>query len=176
MLNTGTIIKNNAAAFFLSICLMFAVSCSDNNTTNSNADQNVSNQSANNQNSNSPKDNAEELATIIKLNEMPDEAEWREEEKANPKGKKLTAVLKYNDENAQKVVASAESIQPGAPIEIGAEDWFPLELTAQTQLSGNESLKGVSYAANEFLNPPFTNGRLIKIEETNYFMLELTTY
>jgi hypothetical protein len=175
MLIFGKNIKNKLSAFSLLIALLLGTSCSGGNA-NSNAEQNGSNQQANNQNSSSPKDNAEELATIIRLTEMPEEVEWREEENADPKGKKLIAVLKYGDEAIQKIVASAENIKPGAQVEIGIEDWFPQELTAKTQLSGNELLRGVSYPANEFLNPPFTNGKLTRIQDTNYFVLELTTY
>lgn len=170
--------RYNSKIFFLfivlALSLFFAASCAG--TTDSNGSQNVSNDSASPEKTKASKDNAEELSSLIKLPETPEEAVWREDEVENQKGKKLIAVLKYNDEKAGKIIASAEKIKPPAPIQMGAEDWFPAELTAQTQLSGNESFKGVVYGANDFFNPPYQNGRLIRVRDTNFFVLELTTY
>jgi hypothetical protein len=155
--------------------LLFATSCSDSN----NANANNANQTGN-VNSKNPaaKDNAEELSTLINLPIVPDEknderVEWREESE-NPKGKKLTAILKYNEANTAQIIALVEKHKPGAPVQIGVEEWYPEELTAQTQLSGNESLKGVAYEARDFYHPPYNQGRLIKIDESNFFILELT--
>ena len=160
------------------VTFLFAASCSDSKDANSNN----ANQSEN-VNAKPPvtvKDNAEELSTIIKLPILPEEknderAEWREEN-INQKGKKLTAILKYNEANTAQVIALAEKHKPGESVEIGVEEWYPEELTAQTQLSGNESLKGVAYQANDFVNPPYNQGRLIRIDGSNFFVLELTTY
>jgi hypothetical protein len=152
------------------------MSCSDSNDANSsNANQNGN---VNAKNSSPSNDNAEELSTLIKLPILPEEknderVEWREEN-INPKGKKLTAILKYNEANSAQIIALAEKHKQGSPVEIGVEEWYPEELTAQTQLSGNESLKGVAYEAKDFLNPPYNNGRLIRISESNFFVLELT--
>lgn len=162
------------AACGLTVSLV-AVSCSGSDNANSNN----ANQTGNvNAKSSIVKDNAEELSGLIKLPIVPDEknderVEWREEN-VSPKGKKLTAILKYNEANTAQIIALAEKHKPGAPIEIGVEDWYPEELTAQTQLSGNESLKGVVYEAGDFYNPPYNRGRLIKINESNFFVLELT--
>ncbi|MGI8467369.1 MAG: hypothetical protein ACR2N3_02845 [Pyrinomonadaceae bacterium] len=158
----------------LTSVLFWTSACSDSAETNGNVNSNVSNQTAGG--AALTKDDIDELSAIIRLPETPEEVVWREEETANPKGKKLTAILKFNPESAAKIVESAAKIKPAAPTEIGTENWFPNELTAQSQLSGNESLKGISYAANDFYNPPYTNGKLTKVNETNYFVLELTTY
>ncbi len=165
-------------ASFLLVVSLFTLSCSDSNEANSNNANQATNVNANN--SVVPKDNAEELSTLIKLPILPDEknderVDWREET-VDQKGKKITAILKYNEENTAKIIALAEQHKPGAIVEIGVEEWYPAELTAQTQLSGNESLKGLVYEAKNFLNPPYTHGRLIRIDESNYFVLELTTY
>ncbi|MDQ3042529.1 MAG: hypothetical protein M3R11_09180, partial [Acidobacteriota bacterium] len=71
------------------------------------------------------------------------------------------------------IVASAERYKTPAPADIDAEDWFPPELVAKSQESGDASLKGIGYAANDFLQPPYSNGRLTRINDTDYFVLEL---
>lgn len=171
--------RNIFRKFFLLLIAIFTLffvnSCNKSSVENTNANQNTAN-TANPETTKAPKDNVEELSSLIKLPEMPEEAVWREEDIENPKGKKLTAVLKYSQENIGKIAGSAENNKPPAPVQIGTEDWFPDELTAQTQLSGNETLKGTAYGANDFYNPPYQNGKLIKIQDTNYFILELTTY
>lgn len=167
---TDSILFLVSAVYFLAI-----ISCGGSNAADSNANQNSSGNSSNAENVKATKDNVEELSNLIKMPETPEEAVWREDETQNPKGKKLTAVLKYTAETAGKVTENAAAQQP-SEVEIGTEDWFPEELTAQTQLSGNESLKGNSFAASGFLNPPYAHGKLVKVQNTDYFVLELTTY
>jgi hypothetical protein len=164
----------------LSISLLFAVSCAGPPADSANSKENANSQASNKNTALLPQDNAEELATLINLPQIPEEkedehADWHEETIAS-KGKKITAILKYKGENAAKITALAERHKPATVTEIGTEEWFPEELTAQTQLSGNESLRGNVYGANDFYNPPYVHGRLIRIQDTNYFVLELTTY
>ena len=174
---SGKDFTNFSRRVILSIFLLFAVSCSEPPPADVTS-SNVENRDANSRaaNSNATKDGVPELALLVNLPEMPDEAVWREEENVNPQGKKMTAVLKYSPEAAAKVVALVEGKKPAAAAEIGTEDWFPEELTAQTQLSGNESLKGIVYEAGDFYNAPYNHGRLVRIEKTDYFLLELTSF
>ncbi len=160
--------------FIAVLLLLVTISCSNINTPNS-TDSNQS-ANANAENLVIDKDDVAELSTLVKLPQLPEETVWREEETPSPKGKKLTAVLKYNSENAARITAQSEKNKPPAQTEIEAESWFPEELTAQSQLSGNESLKGTAYGANDFFNAPYLNGRLVRVAETDYFILELTTY
>jgi len=157
--------------------------CTSNPANNVNADS--SNQTANlNENANLTKDNTENLKVIIKIPFEPEETVWREdamnERNAENRDfsatdKKLTAVLRFSAEDADKIVAQAETYRQPSPTEIGTEDWFPAELIAQSELSGNETLKGIGYAATDFSQPPFVDGRLTRIENSNYFVLELYT-
>ncbi len=78
----------------------------------------------------------------------------------------------FNAEDAGQIVSQAEKYQPAAAAQIDAENWFPAELIAQSQLSGDETLKGTSYAAGDFLQPPFNTGRITRIDNTDYFVLE----
>lgn len=162
-------------AAILSFGIFLTTSCFNDPTGNANANSNNTNRNANGANANSVKDDLVELSTVVKLPEQPDEVVWRETENTAG-GKKLVAVLKYKPEDASKIAAAAEKIKPAEAVEIGAEDWFPEELIAQSQVSGSESLKAKAYSANDFLNPPYKNGRLARINETDYFVLEVTTY
>lgn len=161
--------------FLLSIFLLGAC-------VNNEADKNA-NLSANkavnyaNENKIPPKDDVEELERIIKLPFHPEEATWRETDLNAPNGeKKLTVVLKFLSQEANTIIAQAEKYKPAEALDIDAEDWFPAELIAQSQLSGDGNLKGKSYAANDFLEAPFTNGKITRIDDTDYFVLELTSF
>ena len=131
----------------------------------------------NNDNKTPPMDDVEELERIIKLPFHPEEATWRETDLNAPNGeKKLTVVLKFLPEDANKIVAQAEKYKPAESLDIDAEDWFPAELIAQSQISGDINLKGKSYAANDFFQSPYTNGKVTRIDDTDYFVLELTSF
>jgi hypothetical protein len=120
-----------------------------------------------------PSDNMEELFNLVRVPEVPpEEVIWLEDTKANPK--KLVAVLQFKPENLPGFVALVEKNKTPEPVEIDIEDWFPQELKAQAQLSGMEMLKGTSYGANNFYNIPYGSGRIVRIEGTDYFVLELT--
>lgn len=159
------------------------VACTTNDNQNGDSANSVSNQTANSQisgeNANSIKDNVEELELTIKLPAHPEEVLWRED-KTNVQnnasvstGKKLTAVLKFTAEDAGRIVAQSETYRPATPAQIDTESWFPAELIAQSELSGDETIKGNAYAANDFLQPPYSDGKLTRLENSNYFVLEL---
>src|SRR5215203_248956 len=151
------------------IALFFAAAltaCSSNADKNSNSNQ--ANQVANNAaNSNSVKDDVDELEMTIKMPFHPEEAVWREEAlgKSNtdrvpgPTDKKLVAVLRFLKEDADRIAAQAEKYKAAAPETITPDSWFPAELVAQSQTSGDETLKGASYPANDFYNAPYTDGK-----------------
>jgi len=166
--------------FIALIIAAIFTACGSNNTANANS----ANQNANSANSNSAasiKDDIEELEMTVKLPFHPEEAVWREEVLGKPgdnripapTDKKLTAVLRFLKEDADKIVVQAEKYKPAAPEIINSESWFPAELIAQSQTSGDETLKGKSYAANDFLNAPYSDGKLTRIDGTDYFVLEL---
>lgn len=124
------------------------------------------------------KDDVEELGKIIKLPVAPEEATYRESGGNNDGNdaaneKKLTAVLKFSADGAARTVEQAEKIKPAVTVQVEAEDWFAAELIAQSQLSGDETLKGVEFAADEFFQAPYSAGKITRIGETNYFVLEL---
>ncbi|HSK74519.1 MAG TPA: hypothetical protein VK892_22650 [Pyrinomonadaceae bacterium] len=166
----------------LSLCWLPACKVYDDINANANSNASNTNQTINIVNKDTPpKDSAAELGKIINLPFMPEEADWREEPVAQSNDNKapvsnqrrLIAVLKFSPEDMKKVIEQAEKHNPPAEATLEAEDWFPAELTTQSQLSGDETLKGTAYAANDFIIAPFNNGRLTRISETDFFVLEL---
>jgi hypothetical protein len=161
--------------FIIFLNLFLNLSCSNPETANANLNRNAEKVRAETEKSNPARDNLEELLDRIQLPELPDEVVWREESgEANAARNKMIAVLKYNNEAAARLTALVEKNRQPEQVEIGAESWFPEELTAQAQMSGNEMLKGTAYGANQFLNIPYGSGRITRVENTNYFVLELT--
>lgn len=129
-----------------------------------------------------PKDNVEELGKIIKLPFVPEEATYSEfnlnaknpaPDVSAPNEKRLVAVLRFSADDASQIAARAEKYTSAAPADLDAESWFPPELVARSQETGDSSLKGVEYAANDFLQTPYIKGRLTRVNNTNYFILEL---
>jgi len=129
------------------------------------------------------KDNVEELGMLVRLpfEVEVEEAVWKEEpmripgteQNASANQKKLTAVLRFSSENGRKVAGQVEKVKAGEPAILGTERWFPAELIAQSELNGADNLKGMSYAAADFYLPPYSEGRITQVENTDYFVLEL---
>lgn len=164
----------------ISICWLSACKEYDNSNINTNVNSALANQAANAENKNAPtRDDTVELGKIINLPFTPEEADWREDAPSTQNNsnrqtvRKITAVIKFSEEDAQKIVRQAETYKPAESAVISTEDWFPAELIAQSQLSGDETLKGTAYAANDFFHQAYNNGRIARINDTNYFVLEL---
>ena len=168
--------------------LLFSSACKNSDSTlrEVNSSTKNSNQIAitNSENANSVKDDIDELGKIIKLPLVPEDANYWEEnltesnvgnQNSAQKRKKLVAVLKFSPENAAQLVSHIEKIKPPIDAVIDSESQFPAELIAQSQLSGDETLKGKSYAADDFAQTPYNKGKITRIENTDYFVLELTT-
>ena len=171
--------------FLFLVISLFSGCGEDENNTGANTSA-TSDQSAiiKNDNANISKDDVEELAKIINLPLQPEEATWREDnldKQSNnnlsvSKGKKLTVVLKFSAEDAQQVVEQVDKIKQSSASDVDAESWFPPELIAKSQESGDENLKGTSYAADNFLREPYKNGKITRIDDTDFFVLELTSF
>ncbi len=136
--------------------------------SNSNSANTVANEAATN--ANLPKTSSEDLGMLIKMPFETEDVIWS----GGPDQKKLIAVLRLSPQNANKLVEQAKKIKPPVPGQIDSEPWFPAELIAQSSESGDDTLKGMTYAADDFYQPPFTGGKLTRIETTDFFVLELT--
>lgn len=151
---------------------MLISSCSSGKSNSQNINQ-PTNNSQTAENSNSTKDDAEGLAMIVKLPFEPEEAVWREEKAGKSGEGKLTAILQFKPGDAEKITAQAQSYKQPETINFGVESWFPAEVIAQSQLSGDETLNGITYAANDFFQTPYNDGKITRVPESNYFILEL---
>lgn len=133
------------------------------NSTTSNSQSNSSSNSSKKAN-----DNLEEIGMLVKVPYEPEDVLWLEEP-----GRKLTIVLLYLPVDVQKIVTDAEKHGAATNVSIEPADWFPKELISQHDLSG-EPLQGKQYSANDFFQAPYNSGRLIRIDGTDYFVVELT--
>lgn len=149
--------------------------CGEGNVNSNQNSNGANNAEMQNSNANVAKDNVAELSNLINSPfEFEDSSVWRELN-PSPNERKLIVVLNFKTEDAEEIVKRAETYKPALPAELDAESWFPPELIAQSGASGDETIKGKSYAANDFVKSPFTGGKLIRITDTDYFVLELTT-
>lgn len=170
-------------AFFVSA--FFFAACKVYDNTNANLQTaDVNNQNAKiesiGKNQSQAKDDAEELSKHIKIPYETEEALWKMEEAAKipnanhgETAPKLIAVLKFKSSDAQKIVEQAANYRPATETSVSVENWFPPELIAKSQESGDETIKGIVYAPNDFAQSPYENGNLTRIAETDYFVLEL---
>jgi hypothetical protein len=151
---------------FLVVCSSFFGACSGEPGANSAPSNSRAN--ANSSSSKKANDNLEELGMLVKVPYEPEDVLWLEEP-----GRKLTIVLLYLPADVQKIVTDAEKHGAATNASIEPADWFPKELISQHDLSG-EPLQGKQYPANEFFHAPYNSGRLIRIDGTDYFIVELT--
>ncbi len=117
---------------------------------------------------NSPRTNVEELGLHVKVAYEVEDVVWIE----NPGKRSLMAVLRFSPADAAKVVGEASQFGQPQAGSISPESWFPDELIAQAEMSGDRVLKGQVYPANSFLQEPYVTGKLTRIEGTDYFVLE----
>lgn len=127
-------------------------------------------------------DDLEELRGLIEISLEADEVTWQEQTVTadEPLGgdrktgtKRLIAVLRFEGAEAQKFQASLTGMGKGEPASVPVENWFPAELVAKGQTDSESRLKGLAYPASGFAKPPYTQGRLVQIEGTRYFLFEM---
>lgn len=117
-----------------------------------------------------PKDTVEEFAIIARLPFEPEEVAWEEK----PDNKGLTAVVRFSPENSTKMSAELAKLGGGTAETMSVESWYPAELIAQGELSGESQIQGRSYPADSFLNPPYTKGKIARVDNTDYFIIQMS--
>ena len=147
------------------------------NTTDELANANV------NTNSNTAEDDLGKLKEIINLPFEPEFNNYRVEpmvrdaissKSPQPNDRKLTVVMKFSAEDTESLGTQLRGTK-AFQTETLAEDWFPSELVAIGNTSGDGSLKATGYSSQLFAKPPFNKGSLIRINDTDYFVLILQT-
>lgn len=130
--------------------------------SNSNSRSNQSNAAA--------KTNIEELSVLINFPYETEDIVWKE----NDVDKKLIAVFKLSQADATKLVIEAEKAKPAQAATLSTESWYPAELIAQSSMSGDDSLSGKSYSAVGFLQEPYKSGTFTRVDNSDFFVLELS--
>lgn len=171
------------------ICAFFFLSCktydNDSNVVRQIQNENQNSKIANiGDDQNEAKDDAVELGKLINLQYETIEAIYKteplgknpnSERSPGPTDTKLTAVLRFKPEDTQKIIEQAKAHKQPTENSLNVENWYPPELVAKSQESGDESVKGNVYAPNDFTQSPYLNGSLTHIVGTDYFVLELIT-
>ena len=124
------------------------------------------------------------LKDIINLPFEPEFNDFREDKvvkKADsdrvpgPTDRKLTVVFKFSPEDTKSLLEQLKSAKLGFETSIEPETWFPAELIAKSDTTGDKTLKGIGYGVEKFAKNPFNTGSLMKIDDTDYFVLVLQT-
>ena len=160
---------NRPTAIYLSVlALLLVCSCSPAPVANGNQ-QNASN-AANT--STTPNDNVEELRSSMQIPFEPEEVVWRVVSDKDGR-KRMTAVLRLKPEDYKALSTKASATGPGRPVQASVDQWFPAELTAMSETTGEMTVTGTSYPANEFFQAPFSSGTVTLINDTEYVIVEL---
>jgi hypothetical protein len=160
---------STSAVLVILLALEILASCSSPNGNNNVANAAAAN--ASNAAASGPQDNIEELGMLVRLPFVPEEVVWEEK----PGQKKLTAVLRFSPENATKMATEVAKNGPATADTLTVESWYPNELIAQGELTGESTVKGQSYPAEPFLNPPYTKGKITRVENTDYYILQISS-
>lgn len=149
----------------LLLILLSAIGCSG-RTENANLPSNANTNA--NAELNSANSNLEELKMLINVPYETEDLAWKKEGGSD----NIVAVLRFSPEDADKI--AAESGPAKGKVSISPESWYPSELTVQSETSGDSGLDGTVYDPKLFVMAPYSHGRLIRIDATNYFLLELS--
>ena len=114
-------------------------------------------------------DQPEELGMIINFTLEPEDISWRQFEAE----KKLVAAFRLNAEDTKKLADDLAALAPGSPYAVQVEDWFPPELVTQSETAGGAALEGTAFPADMFYQDPYTKGVAVRINNSDFFVLEL---
>ena len=161
----GTVLRT---AFIVLPIIIFALGCGPkpDQANTSSAGANVN---ANTDTQNGARTKVEDLSLLVNMPFDAQDVTWKQSKDQ----KKITAVLRFDPEDTTKVTAECEKFGPVQDASVDAQSWFPDELTEQSDLHGDAPLKGKAYPANPFFQDAYQSGRIVRIEGTDYFVLEL---
>jgi hypothetical protein len=130
-------------------------------------------------------ENIDALAAIIPLNPRPIAVTWQREvmgtnrvnDIPGPTDYKLTAVLQYRAGDAAVIAANAAKIEAARPGQAEWRDWFPsaLKESAAPTPTGALALKGERYQPTYFQRSPLLQGTLVRVANSDFFVLTLIT-
>lgn len=106
---------------------------------------------------------------LINFTLEPEDIVWQHSESP----KKIVAVFRLEPEDTKKLADQLSSKGEGAARSVNVEDWFPTELIAGGESTGGSSVDGTAFPADEFFQAPFTQGTITRVNDTDFFVLEL---
>lgn len=107
---------------------------------------------------------------LINFSLEPEDILWLQYESP----KKIVAVFRLDEQGTKKLADQLKAKLPGAARTVTVEDWFPAELVAGGETTGASSVDGTAFPADDFFQAPFTQGTITRINDTDFFVLELT--
>jgi hypothetical protein len=158
---------NSGVSLSLFLFLVIFTSCGGPALNSNSQNSSVANGAVDN--SSASKSNVEELGMLVNVPYESEESVWKEDRTQ----KKLVAVLRFRPAEADRLIADAVKIKPPENVTIEPQSWFPPELVAQSETSGDDNLNGKAYAANAFFEDPYNDGRITRVEDSDYFVLEV---
>ena len=120
---------------------------------------------------NAPKTSVEELDLLVTFPYEAEDCVW----KISPDKKEITAVLHFDPVDTGKLAADVERIKPGEDVNIATQTWYPSDLVVESDVHGNDQLRGKAFAADPFFKEPYSSGRLVRIAGTDYWVLQLAS-
>ena len=114
-------------------------------------------------------DKAEELGLLINFTLEPEDIVWQQVDSP----KKIVAVFRLDEEDTKKLVDQLAARSQGTAKSITVEDWFPAELIAGGETTGSSTVAGTTYPADDFYQPPYSQGTITRINNTDFFVLEI---
>ena len=119
---------------------------------------------------NKANDKAEELGMLLNFALEPEDIVWHQ----NEKQKKIVAVFRLDEENTKKLTDQLAARSPGSAKSVTVEDWFPPELIAGGEATDASTVDGTAYPADDFYQPPFSLGTITRINNTDFFVIEVS--
>ena len=115
-------------------------------------------------------DKPEELGMLINFTLEPEDIAWQQSESP----KRIVAVFRMDTEDTKKLIDQLTARSQGAPKSIAVEDWFPPELVAGGEATDASTVDGTAYPADDFYQPPFSQGTITRINNTDFFVIEIS--
>ncbi len=134
-------------------------------------------------NSNSVTDDGLKLKKLVNLPYEPEENLWQEygidgkplNPEAPAEGSRLLVVMQFSIDDTAALLMRLQANGEGKERDIDPQDWFPAEIIAKSQTRGDSAIKGVEYEATDFFRPPYSQGTITYLDDTNFFVLDLSS-
>lgn len=127
----------------------------------------------------------ERLSQQIALPVRPAAVLWRQEVLGKqssavpgPTDHRLVALLRYDEQDARALIEKVRGESKETNVgNVDVEPWFPEEVKKLARKDDDgTTLEGATYEADAFLRAPYSSGKLVRVGETNYFVLKLLSF